>query len=316
MKKEFNEFFEDINIDKLTNIWNLAKAEKVKRRKVYLTVIGIVDIVLLIAYFLCIGIHIDMFSIMPMVTLLIFIDVFCYLIIFFVIGNNRNNEYNSLFKTEIVEKLLKNAFSDVDYIPIKEMPREIYKEGEYDGYYNRYYSDDYADVYIDDQYPMKMAEILTQRVETHRDSKGRTHTRTTTIFSGIFAKINMKKSINCQIRIKEDGGFYNRNINMDSTQFEKYFDVDCSDKVITMQLLTHDIMDMLINFRKILGAPFDILIINNVMYIRLHVGKVFESVINKYFAVDVGTVKRYYNIIDFLDTIAKELIKNIENTEI
>lgn len=315
MKKEFNEFFEDINIDKFTNIWNLAKAEKIKRRKIYFTVISIVDIVLLIAYFLCIGIHIDMFSIMPMVTVLIFIDVFCYFIIFFIIGNNRNNEYNSLFKTEIVEKLLKNAFSDVDYIPIKGMPTEIYRQANYDGYYNRYYSDDYADVYINDRYPMKMAEILTQKVETHRVN-GRTSTTTTTIFSGIFAKINMKKSVNCQIRIKEDGIFYNGNINMDSTQFEQYFDVDCSDKVITMQLLTHDIMDMLIDFRKILGAPFDILIINNVMYIRLHVGKVFESVINKYLAVDVGTVKRYYNIIDFLDTIAKELIKNIENTEI
>ena len=33
MKKEFNEFFEDINIDELTNIWNLAKAEKIKRRR-------------------------------------------------------------------------------------------------------------------------------------------------------------------------------------------------------------------------------------------------------------------------------------------
>ena len=103
---------------------------------------------------------------------------------------------------------------------------------------------------------------------------------------------------------------------MDSDEFEKYFDVSSTNDIVGMQILTHDIMDMLVDFRNKLKMPLDILIREDIMYIRLHVGKMFEAKFNKNAVIDKQILQRYFDIVNFIYSLSKKMIKTIEETEI
>lgn len=338
MKKDFETFYNDINNQELNDTWE--KAKKNNKRNKILSIVSIIITDIMIIYFLINNTSsnflkvfneaknamINIGAIFPYLFIGIFfliIDIIIYIIIH-VIFSKSNSMYNKQFKDIVVNALLKNFFSEVNYIPKKSMPENIYNEGKYE-MYDRYYSDDYMDATIDNKYRIKMAEITTKeerQVEDKEkrlveDSDGNTITETVTLFKGLFAKIDIEKSINNELRISNNIIFSKKNkLNMDSQEFEKYFDVTSTDKIIGMQLLTHDIMDILINYRKELGKEFDIYIKDDVMYIRLHVGEMFEAKFNKKTSIDKDKLQTYYTGVEFIDKLSRNMIEVVEETQI
>ena len=65
---------------------------------------------------------------------------------------------------------------------------------------------------------------------------------------------------------------------MDSKEFEKYFDVYSNSDIITMEILTHDIMEELVQFYDKYKIKFEIVIKNYNIYIRFDTGAVFEPI--------------------------------------
>ena len=127
-------------------------------------------------------------------------------------------------KENIINNLICNFYDNVDYIPKKLMPEEIYDAAKYNEYYNRYYSDDYMEAQLNNKYKIKMAEVHTVDEETHTDSHGNTTTTRTTKFHGLFAQIRMEKSINSSLLIRRNNLFARKNkLEMDSNEFEKLF---------------------------------------------------------------------------------------------
>ena len=320
MEKDFESFYsKNINEYELNDIWENTKQEKRKRKLISIPTILIVDLLLIYwfsnifgNYKASLGLVMFLSTIIP----ILIVDAFI-LAIFSLAFSKKSRLYNDMFKEKVMDKIFKNFLNDADYIPKKLMPQSIYREGKYDGYYNRYYSDDYVEGNIDDKYLVKMAEITTEHEETRTDSDGHTHTETTTIFSGLFAKINIGKSINNELRIKQNGTFLKKNrLEMDSDEFEKCFDVISTNQIIGMQILTHDIMDMLVDFRNQLKMPLDILIRDDIMYVRLHVGKMFEAKFNKKAVIDIESAKKYFDIVNFIYSLSKKMIQTVEETEI
>ncbi len=82
----------------------------------------------------------------------------------------------------------------------------------------------------------------------------------------------MEKSINSNLRIAYNYSGYKNKLEMDSSEFEKKFDVFASDKIIGMQILTADIMEEILQFKNKIKEDFDIFINNNVIYLRFHCG--------------------------------------------
>lgn len=317
MKNDFESFYNNINQDEMRIHWEEARKEKKRKTKIAIILIIIID--LAIIWLLIGGFNTSKFGIFPWIAMfipIIAIDIIIFAIITLIFSKN-TIKYNDVFKEKIINSIFENFLYDVDYIPKKQMPHDVYKEGKYDGYYNRYYSDDYLEASIDNKYNIKMAEITTEDVETKTDSDGDTHTETTTIFSGLFAKINIGKSINSELRIKQNGTLFKKNrLEMDSQEFEKYFDVISTNQIIGMQLLTHDIMDILVDFRIQLKMPLDILIREDIMYIRLHTGKMFEATINNKSILDRKIIEKYFNIVNFIYSLSKKMIKVVEETQI
>ena len=318
MKKSFEDLLEYIKNNTSSDYNELLEKAQEERKRLNRTfwVMAIIIDIILIYVFLHVlqeGTYLLKF----IVIFPIFIaDLMLYIILSLCFSKNKK-AYMSSFKENIIQKLLCNFYSNVDYIPQKQMPRETYNLASYNEYYNRYYSDDYMEGLLLDKYFIKMAEVLTQEEETHTDSDGHTHTTTTTKFHGLFSQIKMEKSINSNLLIRRNHSIIGKNrLEMDSDEFEKYFDVSSTNQIIGMQLLTHDIMELLVSFEKTTKIKYDISIYNNIMYLRFHTGTMFEGWSFKKGAFNEEILRKYYNVLDFTYTLSKMLIELIEKTEI
>ena len=221
MKYEnFEEFYSNMDTDnnKILEKWEKWSAKKRKVFWLILLIIFIVDIIILFKVK-----FISIFSIVP----IFIVDIFIFIISQIISGNKDIVQFNNDYKEDIINKMLENFIEELDYIPLKGMPSNIYDEAQYGGNYNKYYSDDYFEGKINGQ-KIIMADLLVQEETKKRDKDGNETTETSTIFNGLFGKISLGKSINSNLSITRDYGFsfFNKQkLEMDSYEFEKKFNV-------------------------------------------------------------------------------------------
>ena len=159
-----------------------------------------------------------------------------------------------------------------------------------------------------------MAEVHTQDRST--DSEG--HTTYTTLFHGLYAEIQLNKIVETNLKIRKNAITIFKNkekIEMDSAEFEKKYNVYATDKIIAMQLLTADVMQMLLDFKETNKILPEITLKQNYLYIRFETGNVFEANIMKK-SLNYETLKKYYDIINFTLKLTESFIKNIKETEL
>ena len=102
---------------------------------------------------------------------------------------------------------------------------------------------------------------------------------------------------------------------MDSQEFEKMFDVYTTNKLITMQILTSDIMEMLIEFRNILGRAFEIVIQQGHIYVRFDTGDIFEPKVFKS-SVDKKRLMMCYLVLVITKELSQRIDETIKNADI
>lgn len=312
--KKFEDLYNEIkNNEKLNSEWKKIRKEDQKIKRIILpTCIG-VTLILLIYIIKLIGFS---FTDIPGLCFIVFIVN----LIIIKIGENfkkGKGTYDEIFKKIVIEKLINNFYNNVEYFPNKEMPERIYKEVKYERY-NKYYSDDYIEAKINNMYDINMAEVKVQQEDTSVDSNGNVQTKTTTKFHGIVTKILIDKSIQSELKIEQNRKivFSKKRLEMDSSEFEKYFDVYATNHIIGMQLLTADIMEELVEFLNKTNLKYDIVIKNNYIYLRFHCGKVFESGNLKKGVVDKEKIEKYFYILNFTYNLSDKIIKLIHETQI
>ena len=317
--KTFDKLYKDLqNSDnsELNNIWQEAKKENEKVKKIRLITCLVISIMMIIL--ICTtstNNSFSMFFILPKIMLMVFANLFAYVIIT-ILFSKQKNEYNKKYKELIIPKLMSNFYNNLEYFPQKGMPQYIYKEPKYE-HYDLYDSEDYFEAQIDNKYSIQMAEVKTQKEETYEDSNGETKTRRVTIFHGLFAKIIMDKSIDSELRITRNRGILSKNkLKMDSSKFEKHFDVEASNKIIGMQILTADIMEKLIEFREKTNMEFDVYIKYNEIYLTFNSGAMLEAGGLKTEAIDEELLEKYFYMLNFTYNLSKKLIKTIEKFQI
>ena len=233
-----------------------------------------------------------------------------------IISAVNKGKYIKIFKQKVIEPFVKNIDENLNYNASNGIPSVLYRQGEFEGF-DRYASEDLIEGLLDGKYQVRMAEVHTQ--DETRDSEGRTHTHT--LFYGIFGNVECAKNINTNLKIRSDKGILGNifkgktRIEMDSSEFEKYFDINAENKITAMQILTSDVMQMMIEFREQSKTKYELTIKQNQIYIRFHTGEVFEPKMFTH-SLDYEMLKRYYDIIDFIFKVSREINKVIENTEI
>ena len=318
MKKDFETFFNEIDFRDLLVEWDKAIKEIEKVKKIAFIFCIIIDIFILAKFGFSIIDNFELSDIMIMIVgigAVICVDSIIYYFVRIFYSKNYK-KYNLKYKEIIIEQMLKEFFSEVNYTPEKDMSNNIY-EDVYGKNYGVYISEDYMDALIDNKYRISMAEVITtEEAKKSNIDLGRKK-ETSMAFYGIFAKVDLEKSINSRIKIVQNQeSNMKEKVEMDSSEFEEYFDVDATNNIVAMQILTHDVMGNLVKLRKILRNPFDVIINNDCMYIRLHIGEMFESKLKLDELIDKDIAENYYNIINFIYILSKGIIKAIEETEI
>ena len=73
----------------------------------------------------------------------------------------------------------------------------------------------------------------------------------------------------------------NNRVEMDSSEFEKHFNVYSENKIVAMQVLTSDVMMILLEFYNKYKIDYEILLRDKKIYLRFFVGPIFEPPIFK-----------------------------------
>lgn len=298
MTKNFDEFYNNLKLRKEQEANELDK--KVKK-KTY-TVIGII---------LAVGIII---SILSSFLFMVVIGIICLIIYFIMMGTNKDR--NIFYKSQIVTEII-NDFKEylLKYYPSQGMEKSIYDEASFNDY-DTYNSEDLIVGRINEKYNLKIAEVRTSVTTT--DAQGEDHT--TVEFWGIFGVVELDKSINTKLQLVRNTTYLiaNRNfqINLDSAEFEKYFDVGCNNRMLAMQIFTSDMMQEIVDIYesdvfKLKKRFPEIMIKNNKIYIRISTGNFLDTRVSKDL-FDYETIKDEYNLLKSTLTLLEKFTNKLE----
>ena len=128
--KNFDDFFSSIDINKNEMIDNWENLKKRKKKITIITTIVMITIILSLFYLICYN------------TKLIRLIIPMFILFVIIITKLINTESkiskeiiksNQEYKEKIIEKMLQNFIDELDYIPLKEMPSDIFDEANYGG---------------------------------------------------------------------------------------------------------------------------------------------------------------------------------------
>lgn len=245
---------------------------------------------------------------------IVFMSIPIIIVILILMYRKNTKEYRHLYKTEVLQRFIQLYNKDLNYIPDKGIPYSEYKIAEFEDCDKYSYGDlIYGTL---DGYDIKMAQVITEKTTTSSNGE----LKYTPIFQGFFAVSTFENNFDGFIKVRSDRGkllnaFHKKNkLEMDSQSFEDYFDVLSTNKVQTMQVLTPDVMNMLIEFEQKHDTKVELTIKNQKIFIRFHCNSFFKPPI--FSLMDYETLLRDYNLINFTFDISRALIKSTAKTKI
>lgn len=237
-----------------------------------------------------------------------------FFILMYVSKSKKRSIYNSLFKEKVIKTLVKEYSSGLNFENKRGIPSRMYLEAGFEMFDN-YESEDLISGILEGGYYINMGEVKTERESTDSDGNRTTYT----LFHGLFSNIKLDKTLNAVIRIRKNATPLlfkgKQKLEMDSGEFEKVYNVYTTDKIMAMQLLTADVMQMLLDFKEENKLVPEITIKGNDLYIRFSTGEVFEGSLMKS-ALDYNILKKYFDIINFTLNLIESFSKNISETEV
>lgn len=310
--KSFNEVYEQVHKESFEELEMLRKNAK---RKLFRSLL-IIGIVIAFAVFFFNEANSD-YSMSGIQTIFWFYvsAVIVMISIIFIVAISKT-KYAPTFKEKVIGPFIKNVDENLQYRPNAGISSVIYRMGEFEGYDN-FHTEDLITGKLDGKYNIQMAEVKTEKEST--DSDGDTHTYI--VFYGLFGNVDCAKNIGTKFKVRSDKGVLGKmfkgktKIEMDSQEFEKYFDVYGDNKIIVMQVLTAEVMSMMIDFIQQSKIKYELTINGDQIYIRFHTGEVFEPSLFKN-SLDYSMLKKYYDIIDFVFKVTREINSVIEKTDI
>lgn len=115
------------------------------------------------------------------------------------------------------------------------------------------------------------------------------------IFQGLFGNIKLLKNIESPIQVILNNKFrvYNENrVEFENAEFEKKFDVFCKNRQLACEIISPELIEMLMGFYQEYNILFEINIIDDNIYIRFFTGKMFEP---KWYSSTYNNIFILYN---------------------
>lgn len=250
------------------------------------------------------------------ISLIGFISLILFMVLVFR-SRKYKKSYKLSYKKEIVSNFIKLLNPNLEYKPITDNPQQIldyYRSANFDNKtFNKFYCDDYIEGFITDDIYLKMTDV-----HIRRETGSGKNRHVEEIFQGLFAITKCNKNIGTTVKTSKNKMKIlekKDRVEMDSNEFEEYFDVYSQNKIVAMQILTSDIMEMLLNFYKKYQLAFEIIFENSTIFLRFFTGPMFEP---KIFgnSMDKELLFIYFETIKFTTQLTQKVNKVIQDTEI
>lgn len=246
------------------------------------------------------------------------------LFVSFFVNTKAETTYRKIYKEKVIGVLIKALGKDLSYSADAARKTNVLNAYAKAGFdvttYNRSNVDDYIFGSLEDELTISMADL-----QLKRETGSGKNRRVIKVFAGVFVDITATKNVDATIKILANTNKKHSKIDlidnklekleMDSQAFEKYFNVYTDNKIISMQLLTSEILEMLTELRNTFGVDMEIVIKENHVYLRFHTGAMFEA------AVFGSSIKKndlltYYGVLKMVTVISKKVNEIIVNSDI
>lgn len=226
---------------------------------------------------------------------------------------NINKIYTENFKEKIIKNFVKYINNSLTYHQYggKSLIKHYLDAQFEDKEFNKINTDDYIEGYNNNNTNIQMCNISLENVNSNGEFLN-------LIYEGIFSVSQLNINVSNEIRIKKKSYIIKNNHNkveMDSKEFEKYFDVYSDSNILAMQILTHDIMEEITQFYSNYKIAFEIIIKNKIINIRFDTGVMFEPNILKK-SNDINMLWVYYNILEFVINFTFKINKLLKDLEV
>lgn len=225
-----------------------------------------------------------------------------------------NDIYRKNYKMKVIKNFVEHINPSLTYTPTgAKWLLDYYLDAKFDEEsFNKFVTDDYIVGRNKDGSSIEISDIALENV----NEKGEF---LKLFYAGIFSVSTINKNLPNEVRIKKNKNlFYGKSQNqveMDSNEFEKYFDVFSDSNILSMELLTHDIMQLIVEFYKNYKINFEIVLKENNIYIRFDTGAMFEPNILKK-SSDMRTLWIYYRVLKFVTSFTIKMNKVVNDADI
>lgn len=222
-----------------------------------------------------------------------------------------NKEYQNKYKKSVIKNFIQTMNSSLKYENIENAKLyQYYQDAQFQNiYYNNFKSNDYISGYIDTAF-IEISDVLLKKKTSEKEGD--------TVYTCVFSYSKINKSIPKEIRIRNDRKskpIQENRVELDSDEFEKYFDVFCDSQILAMEVLTHDIMEDMIQMYNNCGVNFEVVIKENKIYIRYEVGDIFEGRVFKK-STNEKSLWICYNTLKFAINLTSKVNKVLEEKDV
>lgn len=267
-------------------------------------------IVALIAIFLNFCIYI--FADQKDITLLTISLSICLIIILIV---NAFKIYKKVYKSCVIESLVKEYNEKLYFDPIVGIPKMEYIISNFDNHVDEYFSEDRISGRLKNGEPIQLAEIATYIIEEYTDDSGKREEQKIETFRGMYGIVKLEKTISSEIKVSTNSNikrFNNQRMEVDSTEFEKYYDIFSKDKITAMSIFTSDLIEKYIDIMNISNRPLEIKIQDNLIFFRFRCGQMFEPPTFSD-GLNEKLIRKYYKMIFYPMEVIQKTVENINN---
>ncbi len=303
-QKNFNEIYNDIYS-------SVGPQIEEKRKKVFKKRI--------MAFLIALAILIFIYSIGLTRIVPLFIIIFVATIAGFIfVISKLGEEYKKEFKEKVISEIVSKSNPSFRYLYNKGLSSSEYSSSGFDYGWDRFYSEDYIEGKLEDGSDLRMSQVKTEREEQTTDSDGHTTTTYVTTFLGLYGIIKLQTPTRASFMIKENSTFskFNKNrIEMESSEFEKYYDVfanskDTSLRQNAMEIMTPEAIEDFVKIRNLFKKSINVSVNGSNIYFRIEVGDIFEPPTFKS-SVNYDMLYKYFLIIDVPRMVYETFIDNI-----
>ena len=204
-----------------------------------------------------------------------------------IIERRNRLKYKNIVVPNLVENIDENLYYNktIDAKHSNEI-RQLYNLAAFDSNkYDVFEAEDEIIGVIDKKIPFEMQDIhlkTKEKVALPSDSSmngPKYKEYEETVFSGLFAIANIEKNVNEKIQLLTNKikilDSKKRN-ELDSSEFEKIFDVYSENRVLVTRIFTTKVMEDLVKFYYEYKIPFEIIVNKQIIFLRFFTNDVFE----------------------------------------